>query len=372
MEAVPACPMHGRVRSMFVALKILIAVSVVTCTSAFAVSICPNVDTMLPPYQDTADGLDLAFWFDDFVSYPRDLLDQLQDAGWSTSSGIGLSTLGDYSGHGAGTGNLDLIVYTGAGTKDRNLPVGPFEDPIAAPTGSPNDHMISNNYWGWDDRGGDGVSDALNGPVLVGDLLDYLHQFCRLNNTPVFIFDHNQTGSSSGLFVAAEVFIWHPDPLLPGGGARVATWAFDLLDGPVPGGLPPGPSGPGNDAFDEPISLPTDIANPLNNPPWVPSLNEQVFTGGSGTVYNVDNNLGSGTTEYYVYAPAMDLSLFDPTDLFVGRIYLANINDGFEELYLAGRVTPYVIPEPGTLALLCLGMASLLGYSWRRKRKMTG
>ncbi len=320
-----------------------------------------TVNTILPPYTDTADGVPLAYWFDDFVSYQNNLLFQMQGLGLSTSSGIPLADLGDFSGTGVGTGNLDVLVATGALGADNDPVTGGlvFEDPIPTPTGG-TDRLLNNNYWGLDDLNNDGTADLRNGPVTVGQVLTYLHLFDPENNIPVFVFDNNQAqGADNTLYVAGEVFI--QDPV---SGINVATWAVDGQLGPLPGLLYPALSGPGNDTFD----LPTDFDNPSTDPAWVPAPNELTFTGLTYS-YTVNNNRGSGANEFYVYAPSMNLALYDPSYLFGGRIYLANSTGGYEEIYLTGQVVPYitVIPEPATLGLGLIALVTLGATAWHRK-----
>jgi len=323
-----------------------------------------SVDTILPPYTDTIDGVPAAFWFDDFVSYQNNLLFQLQALGFSTSSGLNLADLGDYSGTGTGSGNLDLLLYTGSGVDNDPVAGGlTFEDPVPTPAGS-GDYLDSDNWWGLDDLANDGATDDRNGPVTVGQVLEYLHLFNPQNNIPMFVFDNNQTqnpGADDPVewgYAAGEVLI--VDSLT---GAIEHSWALDALSGPQPGLLFPGLTGPGDDIFNEP----TNFEDPVLDSAWAPVPNTLTFVGDSDT-YVVDNNRGSGSNEFYVYAPSMDLSAFDPTDLFVTHVYFANNTDGYHEVYLTGRIAPYVIPEPATLGLGLVALAGVGAAAWRRRR----
>jgi len=363
------------------AAGLVLSAVLVTAAPAWSASIT----AMLPNYTDTGDGIPLSLWFDDFVSYSGKLLLKLQDSDYYvTGSGFDLTTQ-DYADTGAGTGRLDVLIYTGSAGASNDFEVDGqpflFEDPMDAPSGGTKDHLTADNYWGWNDRNGDGSPDLdkkgdpidYNGPVTVGQVLEYLHSFTPdpdlylPNNTPVFVFDHNQTGGSVGLFALGEVSIIDDQT-----GNTVDQWAFDLSTTPyqpVPGTIPFPTTGPGNDTFDAPTGLPTDLVNLFNNAPWVPSPGDVDYYGASGDVYEIHNNLGSGAFEYYVYAPSMNLALYDPNDLFVGQLFLANLDDGFEELFIRGSVIPYQepIPEPATLTLCVLSAVGGI-VAWRRRR----
>jgi PEP-CTERM motif len=351
-----------------------------------------NVNTVLPPYTDTADGVPVAFWFDNFVSYSGDLLYQFQQAGLTTSSGFNLATAGTYDPKGAGVGRLPLLIYTGATGANNDFTssgLGVFENPIQAPSGSTSDHLTTNNYWGLDDRDptstvanspyrvvGDtvtpddsellyGKNNVSTGIVTIGDVLNYLHAFDPRNNIPVFGFNDNQTGSSADLFVAGQVFILNPTTH-----AIVAEWTIENFQpGPVPGYAVPNPNGT-NEPFETP-TLPAsfDSTNPFNNTPWVPVPSTESFTGTSGTTYTATNNLGGGKNDFLAYAPSMDLSKYDPADyIFGGQFFLGDDNDGYDEAFVAGSVEPYIIPEPGTIYLGLLGLAACGLVLLRRRR----
>ena len=102
------------------------------------------------------------------------------------------------------------------------------------------------------------------------------------------------------------------------------------------------------------------------DPVFVPG--ELNLTGDSGTEYDLSFNTGSGSADYFLYSPWMDLSLFESDLLFVTEFHFDGLNDGAEELFLSGAVTPsYIIPEPSTIILLGLGFLGIIGLRFKRK-----
>lgn len=276
--------------------------------------------TILPDPTQTYDGIPVASHHDDFWSYSAKLCDSLQDEGYLSSD------LGDFQ-FTTGTGGLDVLLYTGA-VGQNNQGVGPggaynFESPAINSGGS------ATAYEGtW------GAGIQKNGPVTVGQVLDYLHAFNPAYNIPVFYMDMNQTGESPDLDFVGMVYLTDER------GEIKHVWAFDNVQQDGDGDFDPGA--------------------------WVYAPGEITLTGSSETLYSVDNNKGSGKPDFIAYAPTMDLSLYDPSWLFVTEFRFQGLNDGFEEIFLTGMVAPPTIPEPATMLLLGSGLIGLAAAGRRR------
>ena len=232
-------------------------------------------------------------------------------------------------------GGLDVVLLTQAGGIDNDPVSGGFvfEDPSASTTGScPTCDSFSGTW---------GAGLLPNGPVLVDDLVGYLqNQFGPDATIPVFTFDLVEPGAAAtrDLKQVAEFFIW--DPV---GATKIASWALDNL------------TQAGDGVFD-----PTE---------FITVEGEIELVGTSGTVYTA-NNTGSGEHDFLVFAPTMNLLPF----LGLGYEFhifteMDMLEGGGEESFISGVFTApgptTVIPEPGTMMLLGVGLASL-GFKRRK------
>lgn len=283
--------------------------------TANAVIVVPT----LPPPTTVADGIPVAIQYDDFYSYSAGLLDELQANGYLSPS------LGDFD-FTTGTGLFDLLVYTGASGQVNDVadaPGSPDEipDPLDAPAGS---------GVGFDGTWGDGSSSTET--YTVAELLSYLNTFEPGLASPVFFFDHNQTGSSPDLYASAIVKIINPDSSVAG------EWCFDNT-----------------------IDMTCDLTDRVLSP------GEINLVGTSGTNYDINNNTGSGKPDFLITPIGMDLNAYNPNAIFSVEVSFRDLNNGFEELGIFGLPVQEV-PEPSALMLFGAG---LLGYGAisRRRRK---
>ena len=228
----------------------------------------------------------------------------------------------------AGSGTAGVLVYSGSGTNTYNTTFG-FASSL------PTNNTAVDGTWG----GG-----------TVGGMRNYLNSLTSVANSlqPLFVFDHNENNSGSNLRVTANVIV---------GGQ---SFSFDST---------------ANNTF-----LATDYVTSCGTVSIGPAPNATAscpipFPTTSGTTYSWGSN-GQGNFDYYALFTGLDIwsNSYTASDLFKVEFHLRDLDAGFEELAIGGynfytAQPPINVPEPGSIALVGLGLCALSLVSRRRVKK---